>query len=103
MICENYQEMSRQAARFIAQRILSKPNLVLALPTGNTPLGFYRELVRMFKEGLIDFSKATVFNLDEYSGFTSTASTELSKLYAEIFLGSRKFAARILSYSFKFT
>jgi glucosamine-6-phosphate deaminase len=68
MICENYQEMSRQAARFIAQRILSKPNLILALPTGNTPLGFYRELVRMFKEGLIDFSKATVFNLDEFLG-----------------------------------
>jgi glucosamine-6-phosphate deaminase len=68
IICENYQEMSRQAARFIAQRILSKPNLVLALPTGNTPLGFYRELVRMFKEGLIDFSKATVFNLDEFLG-----------------------------------
>jgi len=68
IICENYQEMSRQAARFIAQRILSKPNLVLALPTGNTPLGFYRELVRMFKEGLIDFSKATAFNLDEYLG-----------------------------------
>ena len=68
IICENYQEMSRQAARFIAKRILSKPNLVLALPTGNTPLGFYRELVRMFKEGLIDFSKATAFNLDEYLG-----------------------------------
>jgi len=66
IIVEDYQEMSRLAARFVAQRILSKPNLVIALPTGNTPLGLYHELVRMFKEGLLDFSQITVFNLDEY-------------------------------------
>lgn len=68
IIIEEYPKMSQQAARFIAQKILAKPNLVLALPTGNTPLGLYCELVRMFKEGLIDFSKVTVFNLDEYLG-----------------------------------
>lgn len=67
-VVESYQQMSQQAARFIAQKILIKPNLVLALPTGNTPVGLYCELVRMFKEGLIDLSKATVFNLDEYLG-----------------------------------
>jgi len=68
IVVEDYQEMSRWAARFVAQRILSKPNLVIALPTGNTPLGLYHELVRMFKEGLLDFSQITVFNLDEYLG-----------------------------------
>jgi len=68
IVFENYQKMSQAAARFISQKILSKPNLVIALPTGNTPLGLYRELVRMFKEGLLDFSQVIVFNLDEYLG-----------------------------------
>jgi len=67
-VVEDYRKMSQQAAQFIAQKILLKPNLVVALPTGNTPLGLYHELVRMFKEGLLDFAQVTVFNLDEYLG-----------------------------------
>jgi glucosamine-6-phosphate deaminase len=51
IVVEDYQKMSRQAARFIAQKILLNPNLVVALTTGNTPLGLYHELVRMFKGG----------------------------------------------------
>jgi glucosamine-6-phosphate deaminase len=70
IVVEDYQKMSRQAARFIAQKILLNPNLVVALPTGNTPLGLYHELVRMFKEGLLNFSQITVFNLDEYLGLS---------------------------------
>jgi len=64
----DYEELSREAARFVARRLLSQPNLVLALPTGETPLGFYRELVRLYKHGVLDFSQATTFNLDEFLG-----------------------------------
>lgn len=56
------------AARMIAGLIRRKPDAVLGLATGSTPLGLYRELVRMHREEGLDFSKATTFNLDEYIG-----------------------------------
>ena len=58
--------MSGEAARIIADRLRRKPNLVLGLATGSTPLGLYRELIRLHKEEGLDFSKVTTFNLDEY-------------------------------------
>ena len=64
--CENYEEMSGQAAEIVANEIKAKQNLVLGLPTGSTPIGMYSKLVEMHKAGNIDFSKATTFNLDEY-------------------------------------
>lgn len=68
VVVRDYEELSREAARLVARRLLEKPDLVLALPTGDTPIGMYRELVRLHREGLVDFSKATTFNLDEYLG-----------------------------------
>jgi glucosamine-6-phosphate deaminase len=65
---ENYDEMSKEAAKIVAQRIRKKPNLVLGLATGSTPLGLYKELIRMNKSEGLDFSKITTFNLDEYIG-----------------------------------
>jgi len=62
----DYQALSKKAAQIVAQRIKRKPNIVLGLATGLTPLGMYRELVRMHKEEGLDFSKVTTFNLDEY-------------------------------------
>ena len=56
------------AARIIAKLVRSKPDCVLGLATGNTPLGTYRELVRMHREDGLDFSRVTTFNLDEYVG-----------------------------------
>jgi len=56
------------AATLIASQIMSKPNTVLGLPTGSTPVLTYRELIRMNKEGVVDFSTVTTFNLDEYVG-----------------------------------
>jgi len=54
------------AARVIAKLVKSKPDCVLGLATGSTPLGTYRELVRMHCEEGLDFSRVTTFNLDEY-------------------------------------
>ncbi|UCD84780.1 MAG: glucosamine-6-phosphate deaminase [Deltaproteobacteria bacterium] len=67
IIRENYEEMSRCAAEIIAELVRSKPNCVLGLATGSTPIGTYKELIRMHKEGL-DFSGIKTFNLDEYLG-----------------------------------
>lgn len=68
IIKESYDEMSKEAAKIIADRIRRKPNLVLGLATGSTPIGLYKELIRMHKEEGLDFSKITTFNLDEYIG-----------------------------------
>jgi len=67
-VFETYEEMSRHAARMIAQRIKAKPNLVLGLATGSTPVGTYQELIRLHKEEGLDFSQVGSFNLDEYLG-----------------------------------
>jgi glucosamine-6-phosphate deaminase len=64
--------MSKEAARLVADRIRRKPNLVLGLATGSTPLGLYKELIRLYRNEGLDFSKVTTFNLDEYVGLPPT-------------------------------
>jgi len=68
VVTNNYQEMSREAARIVARQILAKEDSVLGLPTGDTPTGMYEELVQLDNRRLIDFSKVITFNLDEYYG-----------------------------------
>ena len=66
IVCENYDEVSAQAAKIIASQIILKPDCVLGLATGSTPIGTYQKLIEMNKSGYIDFSEITTFNLDEY-------------------------------------
>lgn len=66
IICDNYDEMSREAAKIVAGQIMLKPNCVLGLATGSTPVGMYNELCKMYDDGKIDFADVTSFNLDEY-------------------------------------
>ncbi len=68
IVKEDYDAMSKEAAKIVADRIRRKPNLVLGLATGSTPLGLYKELIKMHKEEGLDFSKVVTFNLDEYIG-----------------------------------
>lgn len=68
IIKDDYAAVSREAGRLVANRLRKKPSLVLGLATGGTPLGLYRELIRMHGEDGVDFSKTTTFNLDEYLG-----------------------------------
>src|SRR5215204_4605616 len=65
-------EMATAAAREVANVLNAKPNAVVGLATGSTPLGLYQELVRMHKRGELDFSHVTTFNLDEYVGLPIT-------------------------------
>jgi len=70
IVKDNYQEMCGEAARIVARQVLIDPTSVLGLPTGDTPTGMYRELVKMYEFGLLDFSRVVTFNLDEYYGLS---------------------------------
>lgn len=70
IIAKDYKDMSIQAARIVAGQIYLKPNSVLGLATGSTPLLMYRELIRNCKEIGLDFSEVSSFNLDEYLGLS---------------------------------
>jgi glucosamine-6-phosphate deaminase len=67
---KDYADMSRKAADLIAAQILIKPDCVLGLATGSTPIGAYEELVRRNAAGELDFSQVTSINLDEYRGLS---------------------------------
>lgn len=67
VICvDNYEQMSQKAARMVASQTILKPDSVLGLATGSTPLGMYKELIKSYEAGHIDFEEIVTFNLDEY-------------------------------------
>lgn len=68
IIVNNYEEMSVKAAHLFVAQLINKPNSVLGLATGSTPVGVYEQLIRFYKEGIISFRFAKAFNLDEYVG-----------------------------------
>lgn len=68
MITESYEELSKAAAEEFAKVIKEKPNAVLGLATGGSPVGMYKELIKMYEKNELDFSKVTTVNLDEYIG-----------------------------------
>src|SRR5687767_13907914 len=70
IIKDSYEDMSKLAAEIIADIVRRKPRATLGLATDSTPLGTYKELIRLHKEEGLDFSRAVTFNLDEYVGLT---------------------------------
>lgn len=68
IVTESYEEMSTAAARIVAGQLYLKPNSVLGLATGSTPLLMYQKLVQVHEQIGLDFSEAISFNLDEYLG-----------------------------------
>jgi len=68
VIKRDYGLMSKAAAQLVVDVLNTKPNAVLGMATGSTPLGLYQELVRLHQAGQVDFSRVTTFNLDEYVG-----------------------------------
>ena len=67
---KDYQDMSRKAANIISAQIIMKPNCVLGLATGSSPVGTYKQLIEWYKKGDLDFSQVTSVNLDEYKGLS---------------------------------
>lgn len=68
IVADDYEIMSKEAAKIVADQIRKRHDSVFALPTGGTPVGLYAELIRMHKEEGLDFSRVFMFNLDEYIG-----------------------------------
>ena len=65
---KDYQDMSRKAANIISAQVILKPDCVLGLATGSSPIGTYQQLIEWYKKGDLDFSRVTSINLDEYRG-----------------------------------
>ena len=72
IVADTYEEMSRLAADEIAAVIEAKPDCVLGLATGTTPIGLYADLVKRYEAGDLSFAKCQSFNLDEYCGLEGT-------------------------------
>lgn len=68
---DSYEKMSRRAANIISAQVISKPDSVLGLATGSSPLGIYKQLIEWYNKGDIDFKDVTSVNLDEYYGLPS--------------------------------
>lgn len=67
---DSYYQMSRMAANLISAQVIIKPDCVLGLATGSTPVGTYEQLIRWYQKGDLDFSSVTTINLDEYKGLS---------------------------------
>ncbi len=67
-VFENEQQVAKAGAAIIAAQILAEPQSVLGLATGSTPIELYKELVKLYDDGVISFAEVTSFNLDEYLG-----------------------------------
>ena len=66
----DYDDMSRKAANIISAQVILKPDTVLGLATGSTPIGAYHQLIDWYKKGDVDFSQVRTYNLDEYRGLS---------------------------------
>ena len=69
---QDYQSMSRKAANILSAHVILRPDSVLGLATGSTPIGMYKQLIEWYNKGDIDFSQVHTVNLDEYLGLAPT-------------------------------
>lgn len=67
---KDYNDMSRKAANIISAQVIMKPDCVLGLATGSSPIGTYKQLIEWYNQGDLDFSEVRTANLDEYKGLT---------------------------------
>ncbi|MCR5469236.1 MAG: glucosamine-6-phosphate deaminase [Lachnospiraceae bacterium] len=65
---KDYNDLSRKAANILSAQIIMKPDAVLGLATGSSPIGIYKQLIEWYQKGDLDFSETTAVNLDEYVG-----------------------------------
>lgn len=65
---KNYEEVSKAAAAYVIREIIKKPDLILGLATGTSPIGLYQHLIEAYNNYIISFKEVKTFNLDEYVG-----------------------------------
>lgn len=70
LVMKDAQEIGKAAGTMFAAQVISKPNCVLGLATGSTPIPTYKYMAELYREGAVDYSKVTTYNLDEYCGLT---------------------------------
>lgn len=73
IVTKDYEEMSKKAAAMVVSQVTLKPNSVLGLATGDTPLGMYKEIIGAYERKDVDLSQVTTYNLDEYYGLSKTS------------------------------
>lgn len=96
---ETYDEMSQAAAERVCAVLEQKPEAVLVLPTGNTPLGMFNELVKRFEHGEVSFKYAYLFELDEYYHGPGQIGPELFQWLREVFIDKVDFdPARVFAF-----
>ncbi|HRF70259.1 MAG: glucosamine-6-phosphate deaminase [Anaeroplasmataceae bacterium] len=66
--CKNYEEASKVAGNLISEAIQAKPDIVLGLATGSSPIGTYQKLIQDYEDKKITFEQVKTYNLDEYVG-----------------------------------
>ena len=75
IVCDTYEEMSKEAAKIMAAQVHMKPDCVLGLATGSTPVGAYKELIAMYNNKEIDFKDVTTFHHNSADPFSSSTFT----------------------------
>ena len=85
IILDNYDQISRWTANYVVAKINQKKAVtdepfVLGCPTGSSPLGMYRELIRLNKEGKVSFKNVITFNMDEYVGLAKSIPKAITAL-----------------------
>ena len=96
IVCENYEEACCAAADIFAGQLKSKPDSVLGLATGSTPIGLYKEFVTRSAAGLMDFSRVRTFNLDEYYPIKASHGQSYKTFMDEHLFSKVKFASNRL-------
>ena len=84
----DYEHMSRQAANILSAQVILKPDSVLGLATGASPIGTYRQLIEWYRKGDIDFSRVRTVNLDEYVGLSAGDEQSYASFMRRNFFGS---------------
>ncbi len=85
IVTKDYDEMSQIAGKIFKERIQKNKDIVLGLATGSTPKGLYKELIKYYQKGELDFSNVKTFNLDEYVGLSETDKTSYRYFMNNIF------------------
>lgn len=80
---KDYDQMSRQAANVIAAQLILRPDSILGLATGSSPIGTYRELIARYEQGELDFSHVHTVNLDEYVGLDANHEQSYARFMRE--------------------
>ena len=84
-VAENYTDMSRKAANILSAQVILKPDTVMGLATGSSPVGTYQQLIEWYKKGDLDFAQVRTVNLDEYAGLAPDHSQSYRRFMQENF------------------